>query len=194
MKKIKLLSLFLSFVVTSLNSTHALSHVVPEDQLRNQVYLTTRQALQKVFAGVNTIKKEKRKLTATQQARLEKLLQRKIEDLRFTFFTANKDGQKLYATVGKTFANSHPVTKSTFIILMNSQGQAKEVHIMEYRGPQRAEIISRPFLDQFNGKTAESDFTTVTSNQGPTPSVQALSQEVHEILALYKVLYLGSSN
>ena len=194
MKKIKLIFLLLSIAVTSIITTPSYSHVIPEDQLRNQVYLTTRQALQKVFAGVHKIKKEGRKLSASQERQVEKLLQRNIENPRVEFFTARKDGRKLYATVGKAFANSHPVTKARFVVLMNSQGQLMDCHIMEYQGPQRNEIISRPFLDQFRGKSAESDFTAVTSNQGSTPSVKALTQEVQKTLAIYKVLFLDSSN
>ena len=56
------------------------------------------------------------------------------------------------------------------------------------------EIISRAFLDQYLNKSAESDFSKVTSNQGPTPSTQALNQAVHKILTLYKVLYIDSTN
>ena len=178
MEKLNLLFLLLSIVVTSLISSPAYSHVIPEDELRNQVYLSTNEALKKVFEGVRKIKKEKRK----------------IKDRRIEFYTAKKDGQKIYATIGKTSANSHPVTKIKFVLLINSQGRAKSIHIMEYRGPQRAEIISRPFLDQYLDKSAESDFSTVASNQGPTPSAQALTQAVHKILISYKALYLESNN
>ncbi len=194
MKTINILFLLFSIVLTSLTAAPAYSHVIPEDQLRNQVYLSTRQALQKVFAGVHKIKKESRKLSASQQLQIEKLLQRKIEDRRIEFFTARKDDLTLYATVGKIYVNSHPVTKARFIVLMDSKGQLEECRIMEYQGPQRAEIISRTFLDQFLGKSAESDFSTVTSNQGSTPPVKALIQEVQKTLALYKVLYMDSSN
>ena len=134
--------------------------------------------LKKVFKGVRKIKKEKRK----------------IKNRRIEFYTAKKDGQKIYATIGKASANSHPLTEIKFTLLINSQGLVKSIHIMEYRGPQRAEIIARPFLDQYLDKSAESDFSTVTSNQGPTPSAQALTQAVRKILISYKALYLESSN
>ncbi len=194
MKNLNIILLLIAVAVTSLISTPSYSHVIPEDQLRNVVYMTTRQALQKVFAGVNKIKKENRKLTVSQQREAEKILQKKIKDLRIQFFTAHKDGRQLYATIGKTFANSHPVTKARFVVLLDSQGNLEECHIMEYQGPQRAEIISRDFLDQYRNKSAKSDFSIVASNQGPTPSVQALNEAVRKILVLYKVLYLDSSH
>jgi hypothetical protein len=178
MKILNLIFILLSVAAISLISVPAYSHVIPEDELRNQVYLTTNEALKKVFAGVRKIKREKRK----------------AKDRRIEFYTAKRDDKKIYATIGKASANSHPVTEAKFVLLISSQGQVKDLHIMEYRGPQRAEIISRDFLDQYLDKSAESDFSAVTSNQGPTPSVQALNQAVHKILISYRVLYLDSSN
>lgn len=194
MKKLNLLFLLLSVVAASLTSTPIYSHVIPEDELRNQVYLSTNEALKKVFEGVRKIKREKRKFSPTQQKRIEDILQQKFKNQRIEFYTARTDDQKIYATIGKASANSHPMTKVKFVLLISSQGLAKKIHIMEYRGPQRAEIIARPFLDQYLDKSAGSDFSAVTSNQGPTLSVQALNQAVHKILVSYKVLYLDSSN
>lgn len=194
MKKLNLTFLILSVVATGLISTPAYSHVIPEDELRNQVYLSSNEALKKVFEGVRKIKKEKRKISPAQQKRIEKISQQKLKSQRIEFYTAKKDGQKVYATIRKATANSHPVTEAKFVLLIDSQGQVKNLHIMEYRGPQRAEIISHAFLDQYLNKSAESDFSVVTSNQGPTASVQALSQAVHKLLTLHKVLYLSSSN
>ena len=194
MKKLNLTFFLLSIVATSLISVSAYSHVIPEDELRNQVYMTTNDSLKKVFEGVRKIKKEKHKISSAQQKRIKEISHQKFKGQRIEFYTAKRDGQKIYATIGKASANSHPATEAKFIILINSQGQIKNLHIMEYRGPQRVEIISRPFLDQYLNHSAESDFSTVTSNQGPTPSVQALSQEVYKILISFKVLYLDSSN
>ena len=194
MKKFNLPFLLLSAVVTSLISIPAYSHVIPEDELRNQVYLTTNEALKKVFEGVRKIKREKRTISPTQRKRIEEISQQKFEGQRIEFYTAKKGSHKIYATIGKASANSHPITKTKFVLLINSQGQIKNLHIMEYQGPQRTEIISRPFLDQYLDKSSESDFNILTSNQGSTSSVQALSQAVHKILAYYKVLYLDSSN
>ena len=194
MKKLNLLFLLLSVVVTCLISSPAYCHVIPEDELRNQVYLSTNEALKKVFEGVRKIKREKHKISSAQQKRIEEISRQKNKNLRIEFYTARTDDQKIYATIGKASANSHPVTKAKFIVLIDSNGQLKDIHIMEYRGPQRAEIISRTFLDQYLSKSSESDFNTVTSNQGPTPSTQALNQAVHKTLILYKILYLDFTN
>jgi hypothetical protein len=194
MKILNLLFLLLSVVMTSLMATPSYSHVIPEDELRKQVYLTTNEALKKVFKGIRKIKKEKRKISRAQQKQIENSLHRKIKDQRIEFYSANTDGQKFYATIEKATANSHPVTEVKFVIMIDSQGLVKEIHIMEYRGPQRAEIISRNFLNQYLEKTTESDFTLITSNQGPTTCVQALSRAVHKILVVYKVTNKDSSS
>jgi len=194
MKKSNSHPILLSLVLIVLLSTPSYSHVVPEDQLRNQVYLTTNEALKKVFAEIRKIKREKQKISPAQRKRIEEISGQKFKDQRVEFYTARTDDQNIYATIGKATANSHPVTEVKFALLIDSQGQVKALLIMEYRGPQRAEIISRPFLDQYLNLSAESDFSAITSNQGPTPSVQAMSQAIHKILVLYKVLYLDSSN
>lgn len=190
----KLIFLLLLITVFWIISNPSYSHVVPEDELRNQVYLTTNEAFKKVFEGVHKIKREKRKISRMQQKQIENILQRKYKDLRIEFYTTKKSGQKFHTTIGKATANSHPVTEAKFVVLIDSHGQVKDLKIMEYRGPQRAEIISSAFLDQYIKQSAESDFSAVVSNQGLTPSVQALSQAVHKILVSYKVLYLDSSN
>ena len=178
----------------SLLSIPAYSHVIPEDELRNQVYLSTNEALKKVFEGVRKIKREKHTVSSAQKNQIEKITQQKLKSQRIEFYTARANDQKIYATIGKASANSHPVTEVKFVLLIDSQGLLKDIHIMEYRGPQRAEIISRTFLDQYLSKSAESDFSTVASNQGSTPSTQALNQAIHKILILYKVLYMDSTN
>lgn len=194
MKKLNLLFLLLSIALTSLTATPAYSHVIPEDELRNQVYLSSNEALKKVFKGIRKIKKEKRRISSALQKRIEEVSQQKFKDSRIDFYTAQTGEQKVYATIGKASANSHPATEAKFVLLIGSQGKVKNLHIMEYQGPQRAEIISRAFLDQYLSKSAESDFSTVTSNQGSTPPVKALIQEVQKTLTLYKVLYMDSSN
>ena len=194
MKKLNLICLLSICIAGGSAATPAYSHVIPEDELRNQVYLTTNEALKKVFEGVRKIKREKHKVSSVQKNQIEKKTQQQLKSQRIEFYTARAKNQKIYATIGKASANSHPVTEAKFVLLISSQGQVKDLHIMEYRGPQRAEIISRDFLDQYLDKSAESDFSAVTSNQGPTPSVQALNQAVHKILISYRVLYLDSSN
>jgi len=194
MKILNLLFLLLSVVMTSLMATPSYSYVIPEDELRKQVYLTTNEALKKVFEGVRKIKREKHTVSSAQKNQIEKITQQKLKSQRIEFYTARANDQKIYATIGKASANSHPVTEVKFVLLIDSQGLLKDIHIMEYRGPQRAEIISRTFLDQYLSKSAESDFSTVASNQGSTPSTQALNQAIHKILILYKVLYMDSTN
>ena len=194
MKKLNLFFILYSVAAISLISVPVYSHVIPEDELRNQVYLSTNEALKKVFQGIRKIKREKHKISTAQQKQIQELSQQKFKNQRIEFYTARTDDQKVYATIGKASANSHPVTEAKFVLLINSQGQVKDLHIMEYRGPQRADILSRTFLDQYMNKSAKTDFSAVTSNQGPTPSVQALSQAIHKLLILYKVLYQDSRN
>lgn len=190
MKIISISCLVLLLFTGGVSVNTAFGHVIPEDQLRNQVYLSAREALTQVFQGIHKIKKEKRKLTSAQARKIEQFSGQKVKERKKVFYAGEAEGGKMYATFEKAFANSHPVTEVKFVLLIGSQGRVKEVRIMEYKGPQRAELISRTFLDQYLGKTADSDFSQVTSNQGPTPSMQALNQAVRHTLISFKVLYL----
>ena len=181
---------FLLFIgCTSVNT--ALSHVIPEDELRNQVYLSDREALAQVFQGIRKIKKEKRKLTSAQAKNFKQLSGQTIRERKKFFYAGETNNGKTYATIDKANANSHPPTEAKFVLLIDSEGRVKDIHIMEYKGPQRAELISREFLDQYKGKIADSDFSQITSNQGPTPSVLAMSQSVRQTLISFKILYLA---
>ena len=95
MKKLNLTFALLSFVLTIFHLTPSYSHVVPEDELRNQVYLSSNEALKMVFEGVRKIKKEKRKISRTQQKQTEDILQKKFKRQRIV----HEDISKGYTVV-----------------------------------------------------------------------------------------------
>lgn len=177
-------------LATGIHPTSVSGHVIPEDELRNQVYLSKREALTRVFEGIHKIKKEARPISQAKTERIEQVSGQKVKERKRVFYTGAADDGKVFATFGKAFANSHPVTQAKFILLMDSKGVIKNILIMEYKGPQRAEIISRDFLAQYVGMSASSDYSIVTSNQGPTASTQALTQAVHRLAATFEALYI----
>lgn len=165
------------------------AHVIPEDELRNKVYLSKLDALKAVFKGVNKIKHRKSHLTESKIQKIEALTGQTPSNSRLDYYYATRnDGKNLYAFIATAESNSHPPSRAVFITLVDGQGSVQDVKIMEYKGPQRAEIISSPFLDQFIGKTAKSSFATISSNQGRSLPVRSLAQAIHHIAA--KVLVL----
>ena len=189
MKNPLILFLAFLFLVAGIQAGKAFCHVIPEDELRNQVYLSKKEALQQVFQGIRKIRKETRKISSDQADRIGQIIGQNFPDRKWIFYSGEKDGGKLFATLGKAYANSHPPTDAKFILLIDSRGAIRDIHIMEYKGPQRAEMISRGFLDQYVGKSADMDFSTVTSNQGPTPTTQALTQAVRRLAVIFQTLY-----
>lgn len=169
------------------SSLHA--HVVPQDELRNQVYLGKTEALKSVFQGVRKLKHRKGYLTDIQAKQIQELTGNPPATNRVDFYYGTGPGGKgLFAFIETAESNSHPPSKAVAIVLVDAKGAVRDVKIMEYQGPQRAEIISTGFLNQFIGKTAESDFSTVTSNQGRTLPVLSLIQAVSHAAAKVRVL------
>ncbi|CCQ91601.1 hypothetical protein NITGR_730059 [Nitrospina gracilis 3/211] len=165
------------------------THVIPEDELRNKIYLSKRDALKAVFKGMNKIKHRKDHLTEPKVEKIKALTGQPPGGTRLDYYYGIRDdGKKLYAFISTADSNSHPPSKAVFITLVDGRGSVQDVKIMEYKGPQRAEIISPSFLNQFVGKTAESDFTSISSNQGRSLPVRSLAKAVHRIAA--KVLVL----
>ncbi|MGP0564870.1 MULTISPECIES: hypothetical protein [unclassified Nitrospina] len=170
-------------------SEAGIAHVIPEDELRNKVYLSKLDALKSVFKGISKIKYRKDHLTKSKIEKIKGLTGQPPAGTRLDYYYGIRDdGQKLFAFISKAQSNSHPPSQAVFITLVDEKGAVQDVKIMEYRGPQRAEIISPSFLKQFIGKTAKSDFASISSNQGRSLPVRSLAKAVHKIAA--KVLVL----
>lgn len=165
------------------------AHVVPEDELRNKVYLTKTQVLKEVFSGAKKIRHVKKRLSETQVKSAQETLGQNLRNNRVDFYKGKLvDGRHLHAFIDKAETNSHPPTKAVFLLLIDSTATVVDIRIMEYKGPQRSEIISPTFLNQFKGKSSKSDFSSITSNQGTTQPVQALAQKVRHLAALFSTL------
>jgi hypothetical protein len=178
----------LALPLINLNNT-VNAHVVPADQLRNKVYLNKTEALKSVFKGIRKLKHRKGHLKDSQVQRIEALTGQSLPSNRVNFYLGTQpDGGKLFAFIETAESNSHPPSKAVVIILVDGKATIRDVQIMEYKGPQRAEIISPEFLNQFVGKTAESDFSTITSNRGNTLPVRSLAEAVNRAAARVQAL------
>ncbi len=163
-----------------------------EKVLDIQVYLTKKQAFEIAFPGADTVDREKKWLTNEQKKAIGELCLQKIEASRMNFYVGKKGGVPIsYAFIDHEIGKSFPIT---FMVVLNVDGTVRDVEIMVYREPRGWEVRYPSFMDQFTGKTADTDYRTINSITGATLSVRAMVKGVSRATAAYKVLYLSGSS
>ena len=154
-----------------------------------QVYLTKKQAFEIAFPGADKVDREKKWLTDEQKKAIGELCLQSIKTNRITFHVGKRGGVPLgYAIIDHEIGKSFPIT---FMTVLNEEGTVRDVEIMVYREPRGWEVRYPSFMDQFAGRTADSDYRTVNSITGATLSVRAMVKGVSRATAAYKVLYLS---
>ena len=160
-----------------------------EKVLDVQVYLTKKQAFEIAFPGADKVDREKKWLTEAQKKAIGDLCLQNIKMNRMTFYIGKRNGSPMgYAFIDHEIGKSFPIT---FMTVLNVDGTVRDVEIMVYREPRGWEVRYPSFMDQFTGRTADSDYRTVNSITGATLSVRALVKGVSRATAAYKVLYLS---
>jgi Na+-translocating ferredoxin:NAD+ oxidoreductase RnfG subunit len=160
-----------------------------EKVLDVQVYLSQKQALEIAFPGADKVDREKKWLTEEQKKVIGELCLQTIETNRMTFHVGKRDGVPIgYALIDHEIGKSFPIT---FIVILNIDGTVRDVEIMVYREPRGWEVRYPSFMDQFTGRTADSDYRTINSITGATLSVRAIVKGVARATAAFKVLYLS---
>lgn len=161
-----------------------------EKVLDVQVYLTKKQAFEIAFPGSDKVDREKKWLTDEQKKSIGELCLQKIEANRMTFYVGKHNETPIgYALIDHEIGKSFPIT---FMTVLNVDGTVRDVEIMVYREPRGWEVRYPSFMDQFTGRTADSDYRTVNSITGATLSVRALVKGVSRATAAFKVLYLSA--
>ncbi len=160
-----------------------------EDERREDVYLTKKEAFVVAFPGAEKIKKEKKWLTDTQKEAIGKILGEKYQDRRVTYyFGLNEEGQPIGAMViGNEIGRSYPIT---FMVVINPDGTVKDVEIMVYREPHGWEVRFESFLSQFFGRNAGDLFDNINNITGATLSVRSMTRGVKKAVAEFQVLFI----
>jgi Na+-translocating ferredoxin:NAD+ oxidoreductase RnfG subunit len=160
-----------------------------EKVLDVQVYLTKKQAFEIAFPGADKVDREKKWLTDAQKKAIGELCLQNIKANRISFYVGKRGGVPIgYAIIDHEVGKSFPIT---FMTVLNEDGTVRDVEIMVYREPRGWEVRYPSFMDQFTGRTADSDYRTVNSITGATLSVRAMVKGVSRATAAYKVLYLS---
>jgi len=178
-------------VILLLWSGSSYAHVVPNEELKNNVYLTKKEVLKDIFKGARKIRKVKQTVSPQNRKLIETITHHPCHRRNLDLFTGkNGQGETLFVALESVQANSHPVAKMKVAAVIGPDGHLKNVIMMEYQGPQWQEMPSSEFLKQFSDMNADSDFSTVRSNQGQTRPVQALSNSIQELLVTFKFVFI----
>lgn len=160
-----------------------------EDERREDVYLTKKEAFALAFPGAEKIKKEKKWLTDTQREAIGKILGKEYQERRVTYyFGLNEESQPIGAMViGNEIGRSYPIT---FMVVINPDGTVKDVEIMVYRESHGWEVRFESFLSQFFGRDAGDRFDNINNITGATLSVRSMTRGVKKAVAEFQVIFI----
>ncbi len=152
-----------------------------------QVFKTQQKALQEAFPNSDSIERKVLFLTDEQVNQIQKLAKAKLESKIVTFYM----GQKADSVTGYAFFETNIVrTKpETFIVVLDKKARLKFVEVLAFYEPLDYLPTSNWFA-LFTGKILNDklwpkrDIHNIT---GATLSVQAITQGVRKMLAIYEV-------
>lgn len=158
------------------------------------VYLKPAEALKIHFRDSGSVISEKQRLTPLQKREVERALGAQIGREEWNFFIA-KTGQKVdgYAMIDHEIGRMEPITFMTFL---KADGAVQSVEILVYRENQGSEVRERRFLAQFENKGRDEPLRLgqdIRNISGATLSARAVTLGVRRALAVWNVLYGGSS-
>ncbi len=153
-----------------------------------QVFKTQQKALQEAFPNSDLIDRKVLFLTDEQVDQIQKLAKSKLESQIVTFYV----GKKADAITGYAFFETNIVrTKpETFIVVLGPNAKIKHVEVLAFYEPFDY-LPTSNWFDLFGGKILNSNLwpkRDIHNITGATLSVQAITQGVRKILAVYQVV------
>lgn len=160
-----------------------------EDERKEEVYLTKKEAFALAFPNADQVKKEKKWLTDTQRDAIGKILREEYKERRVTYYLGmDKEDQPIGAMViGNEIGRSYPIT---FMVVINPDGAVKDVEVMVYREPHGWEVRFESFLSQFIGRNVGDRFDDIHGITGATLSVRSMTRGVKKAVAEFQVIYI----
>lgn len=148
---------------------------------------TKEEALKHLFPGVKKFKKKKFWLSEAQRKAISRLAQESIAEKYVNIYVGMQDGNPVgYAIFESVKNRSWPIH---YVTVLNQDGSVKKVEILQYEGARGWQVRYGKWLDQWSGKTMDSDFTP-SAITGATISARTVAHGVKKAVAIYKVLFL----
>jgi len=158
--------------------------------VEGKVYKTKDAALKEVFPDADTVEKINVFLGKEEQKKIEAMAKSKLESRIFTFYA----GRKGNAIVGYAVFGSHVVRtkQEVYMVVINPDGSIKQVEIMAFYEPAER-LPSKKWFKQFTGKILNDELWPkkgIDAVTGATISVNTITQEIRNILAVFKIMVL----
>lgn len=153
-----------------------------------QVFKNQAEVLKEAFPKDSSVERRVAFLTNEQINKIEKLAKAKLETKLITYYVGSRED----STVGYAFFETNVVrTKpETFVVILDPDGSIKFVEILAFYEP--LDYLPTPrWLRLFGGKVLSEDLwpkRDIHNITGATLTVQAITQGVRKILAIYQVI------
>jgi thiamine biosynthesis lipoprotein ApbE len=157
-----------------------------------QVYLTKEQALQAVFPECREVLEIQHRLTSAERVAVSERLGRTVKDPGFLVYLGVRDGRlDGYAVISAEVGKFKPIT---YIVGVEPGGAVRRVAVLVYRENHGAEVRSRRFLRQYQGKSLADPVRLhrdIINISGATMSATALCRGTRKVLAFLQEVYQG---
>lgn len=155
----------------------------PAWNVRNELYYTPEEALEKAFPGAEEIKKEVVRLDAEARERVAKAVGHPLHEEVFEIYQGMREGRVLgYAVIGEELGKFRPITS---MVVVGPEGRIKEVLVLVYRESHGADVRRKRFLHQYTGRGLRDPLRInqdITSISGATISVISMNAQVRKAL------------
>jgi len=162
----KYLSLFIIFITLSFSQGY-------------QEKVETR--LQELYGDSIKFSFKKIKLMKSERKSAEKVVRQYFFKPELYTWKIEFDGKVIFAVLDNVVGKVQPIT---FLMIFTESFEIEHVEIMKYRESHGYEIGNKSFLDQYKGKSNQSNFTVgggLDGISGATISVNSLSRGVHKL-------------
>ncbi|MBI5779019.1 MAG: FMN-binding protein [Planctomycetes bacterium] len=162
------------------------------DRAFAETFLTHEQALEFAFGKEAKSETEVKSLTPEQKTEFQKKLGFPFDPNKtdFTFYKGLVNGEVvMYAYIDVVPGKWGPIT---YVIVITPEGKVRDMSVTELMERRGRPVKERRFLDQFIGKTTESNMVLnkdIKQVAGATISSTGMNNGVRKVLALFKHFY-----
>ncbi len=162
------------------------------DRAFAETFLTKEQALEFAFGKEAKNEAEVKSLTPEQKTEFQKKLGFPFDPNKtdFTFYKGSVNGEAvMYAYIDVVPGKWGPIT---YVIAITPEGKIKDMAVTELVEKRGRPVKERRFLNQFIGKTTESNMVLnkdIKQVAGATISSTGMNNGVRKVLALFKHFY-----
>jgi len=156
-----------------------------------KVFYAKDEALELAFPEADRVETRTFILSDAEHSRAERLARAPIDSKLFTLYAGWKDGQ----IVGYAAIESHTVRTmpESILVVLSPDGEVRSTVVLAFHEPLDY-LPSNRWLRQFEGKGPPAELQPgrdIAGILGSTLTVQAVSQGVRKVLALFQILVQG---